>query len=513
MKYIIFILLCVLPFTLFAQSSDSIARTYYPNGSLQSIGELKDGKPVGNWKTYYPTGILKSEGSWSKGTLNGKWIFYTNFGDTSSVIEYNNGLKSGFSYEYFTDRIVKNYRNTIQAKYLYVNNTINGEAMLYNMDGSISDRIHYKNGKKEGIAISYDNDRIVTIKRYRNDDIVERERLNRYSENGKKHGTWKEFYPDFHVQKEMNYSNGLLDGYYKEYDEKGNLLLAILYQDGKIVKTDSESDNKRVNETFYPSGQLKTSGLFIGDTPVGIHQTYDTDGNVTATNIFTENGNLSAVGIIDREGNREGKWEVFYSDGSVQTKGAYKNGMREGEWQFLFQDGRIEQKGNYSKGRKNGVWFFYYSDGSIWREEEFLNDLNEGLYIEYDLLGNIIVEGEYFDGEREGSWMFKIGDITTKGKYVTGLQDGNWKSFYSDGKLFFEGSYIQGNEDGRHVFYYQDGSVKEERFYNAGIKVKHWKKYDEFGNLIITITYKNNREYRINGQKVDLADESPRVLN
>jgi hypothetical protein len=39
-----------------------------------------------------------------------------------------------------------------------------------------------------------------------------------------------------------------------------------------------------------------------------------------------------------------------------------------------------------------------------------------------------------------------------------------------------------------------------------GIKEKSWKKYDEAGNLRMTISYKNDTEARVNGVKIDLPD-------
>ena len=44
-----------------------------------------------------------------------------------------------------------------------------------------------------------------------------------------------------------------------------------------------------------------------------------------------------------------------------------------------------------------------------------------------------------------------------------------------------------------------------------GIKEKNWKKYDGEGNLVMTITYKNDEEAKVNGVKVDLP-EGTRIL-
>ena len=83
-----------------------------------------------------------------------------------------------------------------------------------------------------------------------------------------------------------------------------------------------------------------------------------------------------------------------------------------------------------------------------------------------------------------------------------------WRYYYDNDVLSFEGNYVQGNPDGKHKYYYANGVLKEEQYYSQGIKEKHWKKYDEAGNLIITISYADNREVRINGERIDLSYEN-----
>ena len=41
--------------------------SYHPNGQLKIIGDLSDGKKVGNWIEYYLSGIKKSEGQFANG--------------------------------------------------------------------------------------------------------------------------------------------------------------------------------------------------------------------------------------------------------------------------------------------------------------------------------------------------------------------------------------------------------------------------------------------------------------
>ena len=92
------------------------------------------------------------------------------------------------------------------------------------------------------------------------------------------------------------------------------------------------------------------------------------------------------------------------------------------------------------------------------------------------------------------------------------MKDGKWKHFYNSGELKYEGNYIQGNPDGKHKYFYSNNVLKEEQFYLMGIKEKHWQKYDEYGNLLITISYKNDKEVRINGVKVDLNESDIKLI-
>ena len=50
--------------------------SYHPNGQLKIIGDLSDGKKVGNWIEYYLSGIKKSEGQFANGKKDGPWLYY-----------------------------------------------------------------------------------------------------------------------------------------------------------------------------------------------------------------------------------------------------------------------------------------------------------------------------------------------------------------------------------------------------------------------------------------------------
>jgi uncharacterized protein len=488
---------------------------HYPNGSVLSEGYMKDGKPEGYWKTYYTTGIMKSEGNRKNFQLDSIWIFYNSTGDTLKKINYIFGKKNGYSYEYYTDRSKPEFIGTVKSKELMVNDIKEGLSFYYYITGKLKEEVNYSNNHPDGLSIEYadDDGRIITIKRYNKGNLVEREKINRYINNNLKDGEWKEFYEGIKVKTEAEYKNGKLDGYYKEYDQFGKLLLTLLYNEGRLIEEIEKVESEViVIETKSEDGNFIERGPFIDSVPVGIHKKIDMEGNIVDSKIFDDNGVLLSRGIIDKEGKKQGDWLDYYRSGSVRAKGRYVNNMREGKWQFYFNNGSIEQTGNYKLGKQDGPWKWFYKTGEILIEEEFYNGKLEGIYTEYDKVGNIISEGEYFEGEKEGNWTVSINDFIAKGKYIAGLEDGKWKYFYDDGSIMFEGSYIQGNADGKHKYYYSDGTLKEEQFYTSGIPDKLWKKYDPEGNLIVTITYENGKEFRINGVKVDLPDDNKVII-
>lgn len=482
-------------------------KLYYPNGRLLSEGLMKDGKPDGYWKSYYTTGILKSEGNRKNFILDSIWIFYNSIGDTLQKFIYLMGKKNGYCYEYSTDRSKSDEFGKIVSKELYVNDSKEGKSYYYSK-GELLEEVNYTDNKRNGLALEFENDRIVTVKRYNKGSIVEREKMNRFNDKKEKDGIWKDFYPDLKLKMEESYKNGLLDGYHKEYDTKGNLLVTLLYREGKIVNdTASNERNVIVKEVKDETGNIMESGPFVENMPVGIHKKFDREGNVISTKIYDNNGVLLSVGIVDREGKKEGAWKDLYSSGNYKDEGNYKNNLKEGRWNFYFTDGKAEQIGYYKNGKETGIWTWYYPSGEIWKEENYLNGLRDGSYVEYDKLGNTLITGNYIEGEKEGEWILKINDFTAKGKYVLGLKDGVWKHYYDDNTLMFEGEFIQGNAIGKHRYYYPTKKIKEEQFYKNGFPDKLWKKYDEEGNLIVTITYDDGKEYRINGVRIDLPDD------
>jgi len=490
-------------------------KVYYPNGKVSSEGMMKNGLPDGYWKTYFPTGVIKSEGNRRNHMLDSIWVFYNEMGDTLQKVDFVMGKRNGYVTEYkYQDIQDPMRRGTIVSRELYVNDKRAGKSYYYYETGQLKEVVDYLDNKKNGNYVEYDRKgNVITLQRYINGALVERERINRLDQGGLKQGVWKEFYENGRVKREASYKDDQLNGYYKEYDENGEVKVLLQYTEGRILeRADTAEIDIEVRNTLDSLGNVVFSGSYRKNVPVGIHRMYNKEGKVTNAFLYNDNGVKLGEGIITAEGKKEGPWTYFYSSGKVRAKGKYSNNQEIDVWRFYFEDGKTEQTGIFKNGKYDGTWQWYYGNGNIKREEDYFEGREEGNSIEYDSIGNVIAKGSYFDGLKEGEWIYQAGDYMEKGKYVGDLKDGKWQAYYANGKLKYEGSYLQGNPDGEHTYYYSNGKIKEIDTYVMGIADKNWRKYDENGNLLITITYRDNREYRINGQKIDFEQDDIKLI-
>ena len=500
--------------SLFAQNSgvrDGYQQFKYPNGVISSEGLIKNGKPEGFWKSYYVTGVIKSEGKRTSFLLDSIWVFFDQTGDTTEKINYLLGKKNGYYYKYRKD---PSYGLYIWSKELFAGDKKEGTAYIYFPGGKIQQTIFYNNGKKEGISKEYDREgNVITLYEYNNDFLISRDKINRTDSKGLKQGLWVDFYPNGRKKCEKNYKDDLLYGYYKEYDQRGNLSVTMLYENGAIVKSkvEDQPDVEIVNR-YDDNNKLIYSGPFRNKIPVGVHREYGKDGKVTNSFVYNDNGLLLSEGIVDDAGNSNGKWKDYYPDKTIKAEGTYTDNRRTGVWKFYNSAGKLEQTGSYNNGRPDGLWKWYYENGSILREEEYFQGQRDGAYTEYASNGDIISQGQYSDGEKNGEWKFKTGEISEEGKFIIGLKDGQWRSYYPDGKLKSKGNFVQGNPDGQQLFYFEDGKVKEEQFYKMGLRQKTWKKFTEDGLVTMTITYKDDVEININGVKINLPESSTKLI-
>ncbi|MFA6703160.1 MAG: hypothetical protein WCS06_10935 [Dysgonamonadaceae bacterium] len=151
------------------------------------------------------------------------------------------------------------------------------------------------------------------------------EKINRLNSKGQKEGFWVDI-AKYRI-KESYYKNGILSGVFKEYNQKGRLLILGEYKNGRmcgtwfyfgnvghlimVFKDFDKNTNSIINEgngkkyvpdykcysiSYYPNGNIKDEGVLLwseGESPesdfsveYGKWKYYDETGKLTKTKLF-----------------------------------------------------------------------------------------------------------------------------------------------------------------------------------------------------------------------------------
>ncbi|MDC3260243.1 toxin-antitoxin system YwqK family antitoxin [bacterium] len=117
----------------------NVEEKFYPDGSIKSTSELKDGIKHGMMKKYHPNGKLALE------------------------VNFVNGKREGIQKEYYKTGALK---GEIEIK----NNIKQGLVTRYDEDGALANVTEYKNDKKNGYAKWYRPNGVLDIEKYYEND-------------------------------------------------------------------------------------------------------------------------------------------------------------------------------------------------------------------------------------------------------------------------------------------------------------------------------------------------------
>lgn len=215
----------------------------YDSGVLLFEGIVDDkGRRQGPWKEYYPTGELKSEGAYRDNLKVGKWVYYYIDGEVEQIGNYLQGMPDGFWVWYYPN-------GQTWREEEFVLGQEDGPSVEYSDSGSVIAKGNYIEGYKEGEWYFEINDhreegsffegqRMGEWRHYylNNDQL----RFVGKYENGLENGMHTWYFPDGEMKRRGVYSAGVKDGIWEYFDEHGNRIITIEYENGQEVKYNGE---------------------------------------------------------------------------------------------------------------------------------------------------------------------------------------------------------------------------------------------------------------------------------
>jgi len=173
------------------------------------LGEMKDGRKIGEWVDWYENGRVSSQGIFKDGMKDGEFTYYKEDGTMTDRITYKNGRVHG---EWIKlDGWIK-INSTETFKY----GKLDGLSTYWNKGGELGSRGNYKDEEKDGLwTYWYTNPRgfVDDSKKHREE----------FYKNGELNGLTTSWYRSGEKLEEGTYKDGVKVGKWIYFNEDGSI--------------------------------------------------------------------------------------------------------------------------------------------------------------------------------------------------------------------------------------------------------------------------------------------------
>ncbi|RYY27234.1 MAG: tetratricopeptide repeat protein [Chitinophagaceae bacterium] len=416
---------------------------YYPNGSVRTVINYKDGELHGKYTGYflngkkdyeysYAAGVkdgyyygyhlngkVASEGWYKDGIMTGDWYYYDNHGKLKTKAYYLNGELEGYKEDYYPTghKRVEQYHhlgwfidNTLYDTLgRYLNHIdlpkLSGPFVITHLNGKKFIDGKVENGNFVGPKLYYyPNGQQSLVENFKNDQL---------------HGPLKQYYPDGKLMSEGNYDKGEKTGAWKYYSRKGTVSSTEFHGENGLegirtyFNTDGSTDvtfeyvagdRHGWKKKYDPAGNLLYQVRYEADVPVA-YTWLDQSGKplpekpilmgTAKINTFYSNGKPSAsFEYID--GKLHGKDLQFHFTGGTWMESTENYGETEGLLTTYHPNGKVRSTGNYASGNPHGVYRVFNEKGNLVEELNFYDGDYHGHVRYYDDNGKLINQAYYY---------------------------------------------------------------------------------------------------------------------
>lgn len=244
-------------------------------------------------------------------------------------------------------------------------------------------------------------------------------RYETHYRNGKKEGVRITYYWNGNKRYESNFYKGIQKGIEKSFSYSGTLLSETYYKNGKKSGKKIRYSEGRVSEIMnYSNGKLNGPNITLNAENKTIDSCFYLAGKVTGLSVsYYDSGKLKDS-VTYVKGKRNGLFKRFYETGELMDIVLYEQGKVIGDDMGYFKDGSIKDSTHYYEGKKNGTSVGYFSNGNLKWKTTYSNGKREGASSSFWKNGNPkrkevyqnneFISGECFTQSGEDTSYFKI---------------------------------------------------------------------------------------------------------
>ncbi|MCI9844657.1 toxin-antitoxin system YwqK family antitoxin [Flavobacterium pectinovorum] len=399
--------------------ANGISTNYYLNGDLSSKNNYTNDTISGRYETYEGNKVNQIY-HYEKGEQNGPFQTFYSDGkiSTEGFMVENNIAYDKFTYfqngnisiiEHYIDNYMAN-RKTFDTK-----GKLENEIDYKNKNGKFS--LSFQNGtytKNYEMTNGLINGKFSALDKFKT-KITEAEYVN-----GKFHNAYKKYGPLGVLLSERNYYCGKLNGTSTFYDYAGNLKLTEEYvfgmENGKTIRY--YNNKAKMMEYSVINGSTEGETTYYnqkGDALVSIgyqnnipryfirkNKTGELNEKIIIENQTSEilssypNGKIAIQFTLDK-GNVNSKFIINNTEGKPEYECTYKNNNLEGERTEYYQNGKPYKKEHFVNNNFEGQQQYFKEDGKLWANISIKSDELHGETLIYN--AGKLVETKKYDSD------------------------------------------------------------------------------------------------------------------
>jgi len=163
---------------------------------------------------------------------------------------------------------------------------------------------------------------------------------------------------------------------------------------------------------------------------------------------------------------------THYSSGQKKSEGTLLNAdatVLLKDFETLPKETQLQKMQNCVQ---DGKWTMWYENGSVYSEQYYKNGQKVGVWKNFNIDGSASDIIDFENGK--ASYFHKNGKIQSEGKITNQMaQEGKWTLYYENGKVNAEGIYVNGKKDGTWTWYDMQGKKTDEQVYQNGSIAGH----------------------------------------
>ncbi len=400
----------------------------------------------------------------------------------------------------------------------YNKEDLDGNYFQYGYNGKLKVFAQYKDGRYNGLYISYFSDGTIRSEGY-------------YGRRGK---AWYSYYPNGQIKTITIYDDKGMCSSQKKYFYDGTLQEDFVNYNGifaviknynhrkELIANDTVFYGNGVMRSYFLNGKIASENFLKGGNYYGWAKYYRFDGSlldsvyycekeVNGRAVFYNEAYENVAESFYREGRKDSQYYNFYLNGKVKSKNEVIDDVWEGSQNEYYSNGQLMTEIKVSNNEFDSIGNFYavngmlayqfdYLDGRIvrysYRDKDgkmtpFKPFPIESSFTAYYKNGTKAVEVAHTNGCLNGKFIgyFPNGKKITERTFAYHQYHGDYFEWYPNGNLMIKATYRDGRLHGDYEEYHENGKIAKKRNYVDDLMHGDSYEYDKAGTLIKTTRY------------------------